>query len=114
MLGNTLNCPNKPVGTAGMVTTLSRWESGGFNSRHRRVVTNEEDIIRVCGAGQDGRCGLPAEHVIAIAEISPSVMEPRRVDGGGVVFLCRLHARTIPLVWDAKPLTDEGLSDTID
>jgi hypothetical protein len=78
------------------------------------VVTNEEDIIRVCGAGQDKRCGLPAEHVIAIAEISPSVFEPRRQNGGGVVFLCRLHARTIPLIWDIKPLTEPELSDTID
>jgi hypothetical protein len=77
------------------------------------VVTNEEDIIRVCGAGQYKRCGMPVHTVIAIAEISPNVFEPRRTDGGGVVFLCRLHAMTIPMLWDAKPLTEPESSDTL-
>lgn len=78
------------------------------------MVTNEEDIIRVCGVGQDERCGMPADFAVAIAEISANVFEPRRSDGGGVVFLCRTHARTIPILWDEKPLTEAELSDTID
>lgn len=54
---------------------------------------------QVCGIGQGERCGEPVAQVIAIAASSPSVYDPEKPDGHGIVYLCSAHAIVAPALW---------------